>query len=264
MKLYISADVEGVTGVTHFDETELHKQDSKVHLEQMTAEVAAACEGALEAGAKEIWVKDAHDTGRNVLASKLPREVRLIRGWSGHPFMMLQELNETFHAVALIGYHARAGTSVSPLAHTLTGKIAHVKLNGIFASEFLIHAYAASSLRVPTIFVSGDKGLCEEVAQLNPHIGTVAVKEGVGGSTVSIHPSLATEQIKQGVKKALAGDVSRCLLDMPERFSLEVRYKDHPRAYLHGFFPGAKQEDAFTVRFESASYYEVMRFLLFA
>ena len=109
MKIYMSADIEGITGVTHWDETELSKAESVVPREQMTAEVVAACEGAIQAGATEIWLQDAHGTGRNIIAARLPQEVRLIRGWSGHPFEMLQELDDTFQGVILIGYHSRAG-----------------------------------------------------------------------------------------------------------------------------------------------------------
>ena len=94
MKIFISADIEGVTGVTHREETDLSKPEYALPREQMTAEVVAACEGAFEAGATEIWVKDAHDSGRNIIASKLPQEVRLIRGWAPDPLMMMQELNE--------------------------------------------------------------------------------------------------------------------------------------------------------------------------
>jgi D-amino peptidase len=263
MKIYLSADLEGVTGVTHWDETELHKEDSLAPREQMTAEVVAACEGAIQAGATEIWVKDAHDSGRNIIASKLPQEARLIRGWSGHPFMMVQELDDTFQAVVLIGYHARAGAAASPLAHTMTGNITHITINDRYTSEFLIHTYAAAFAHVPVVFVSGDKGLCDEVAQFNPHIETVAVKEGIGNSTVSIHPGLATARIRDGVKKALEGDVAQCQTPLPARFSVDVQYKDHFKAYLYGFFPGASQKAPSTVHFDSESYYEVMRFLLF-
>src|SRR5512136_2420739 len=129
MKIYISADIEGVTGVTHWDETDLGKAESSLFREQMTAEVAAACEGALQAGATEIWVKDAHDSARNIIAAKLPQEVRLSRGWSSHPFAMVQELDETFQAVMMIGYHSRAAGGTSPLAHTMTGSFAHILLN---------------------------------------------------------------------------------------------------------------------------------------
>src|SRR5512136_2717210 len=130
MKVYLSADIEGVTNVTHWDEADLHKDEFQAAREQMTAEVAAACEGALEAGATEIWVKDAHDSARNLIAARLPQATRLIRGWSGHPFMMAEELDHTFQGMLLVGYHARAASGLSPLAHTLTGGFVRMLING--------------------------------------------------------------------------------------------------------------------------------------
>ena len=263
MKIYISADIEGVTGVTHWDETDLGKSESGTFREQMTAEVLAACEGALQAGAREIWVKDAHDSARNIIASRLPQAAKLIRGWSGHPFIMVQELNESFEALVLIGYHSRSGAGSSPLAHTLTGHISHMTINERPASEFLIHTYAAGFVKVPVVFVSGDQGLCNEIAQFNSHIGTVAVKEGIGNSTVSLHPDLAVTKIRDGVAKALQGDRSLCQVTLPAHFSVEIQYSRTHEAYHFGFYPGATQIDAGTIRFETDSYYEVMRFLLF-
>ena len=264
MKVYISADIEGVTGVTHWDETELNKADYAPFREQMTAEVAAACEGALEAGATEIWVKDAHDSARNLIASRLPKEVKLIRGWSGHPFIMVQELDHSFDAALLIGYHSRAGAGTSPLAHTMTGMLARVSINDRPASEFLLHTYAAASVGVPVVFVSGDQGLCDEIGGFNAHIGTVAVKEGIGNSTVSLHPEVAAARIKEGAEKALRGDLAQCKVEMPKHFVMEIQYRRPYDAYRNGFYPGAVQTDETTVRFESDSYYEVMRFVLFA
>ena len=141
MKIYISADIEGVTGVTHMEETLKNKADYDEFQEQMTAEVLAACNGALKAGAKEIYIKDAHDTGRNLIASKLPEQVKLIREWSQHPYCMMQELDDTFDAVIMIGYHSAAASQNSPLAHTLTEKYSSIKINAKPASEFLINAY---------------------------------------------------------------------------------------------------------------------------
>jgi D-amino peptidase len=159
MKVFISADIEGVTGVTHWDETDTGKPESMVPREQLTAEVVAACEGALQSGAKEVWVKDAHCTARNIIASKLPQEVKLIRGWSGHPFEMMQELDETFQAVLLVGYHSRAGQNTSPLAHMISSECLRlIRLNEVDVSEFLINAFTASSQRVPVAFVSGEGG----------------------------------------------------------------------------------------------------------
>ena len=117
MKVYISADIEGITGTTHWDETDKAKADYTEFRQQMTAEVAAACEGALKAGVNEIWVKDAHDSARNIIAAQLPPETRLNRGWSGHPYFMMDRLDSTFQAVVMIGYHSRAGSGASPLAH---------------------------------------------------------------------------------------------------------------------------------------------------
>ena len=264
MKVYISADIEGVTGATHWDETDLAKADYAPFREQMTAEVAAACEGALQAGATEIWVKDAHDTARNILAAKLPREARLIRGWGMSPLMMVQELDETFQAVMMIGYHSRAGAGSSPLAHTMTGGFAHVRLNDRYASEFLIHAYAAAALRVPVALVSGDRGLCDEAMDLNPHIATVAVKEGIGSSTVNIHPGLAVDRIRDGAAQALQGNLALAQVALPDHFVLELGFRDHAKAHHFGFYPGARQVDPLTVQLEADGYFDVLRALMFA
>jgi len=264
MKIYISADIEGVTGVTHWDETDTSKADSAIPREQMTAEVVAACEGALQAGATEIWVKDAHDNGRNIIASKLPHEAKLIRAWAPHPLMMMQELDETFHAAMCIGYHSRAASNTSPLAHTMTGAYVRLTINGQDASEFLINTYSAAMFKVPMIFVSGDKGLCAEVASLNPKIETVAVKEGVGNSTINIHPELSLARIRDGAAKALKSDLSKCLVSLPPHFLVDVQFKQHSKAYNCSFYPGAKLKDPLTVHFEHNNYFEVLRFLFFA
>jgi D-amino peptidase len=135
MKVYISADIEGITGTTHWDEATQSKPDFREFQEQMTAEVAAACEGALRAGATEIMVKDAHASARNIIAAKLPREARLVRGWSGHPFSMVQYLDETFHALLMVGFHSSAGADTNPLAHTISGRVARCKINDRYASD---------------------------------------------------------------------------------------------------------------------------------
>jgi D-amino peptidase len=263
MKVYISADIEGITGTTHWDEATKSKPDFEEFQEQMTAEVAAACEGALSAGATEILVKDAHASARNIIAAKLPQEAKLVRGWSGHPFSMVQYLDETFHALLLVGYHSRAGMDTNPLAHTLSGRVARIKVNERYASEMLLHAYAAALVNVPLAFVAGDAGLCEEAVSLNRGITTVAVKQGGGGSTVSIHPHLAVERIREGVRKALKGDVSRCQIQLPARFSVEIEYRDHAQAYRASFFPGASQRSPHAIQFETDDYFEVLRLISF-
>ena len=119
MKIYISADIEGVTGITSWDEADLEHRANAEFRERMTAEVIAASEGALEAGASELLIKDSHATGRNLIAEDLPPEARLIRGWSGHPYGMVQGIDDSFAAAVFVGWHAAGGTGGNPLAHTL-------------------------------------------------------------------------------------------------------------------------------------------------
>ena len=99
IKVYVSADIEGVTGIAHWDEASRDHPAYREFQERMTTETASACQAAMTAGATEIVVKDAHGSGRNILAEQLPVPVRLIRGWSGHPYSMVQELDATFDAL---------------------------------------------------------------------------------------------------------------------------------------------------------------------
>lgn len=265
MKIYISADIEGITGITHWDETEKLKPDYQKFSKQMTDEVKAACEGAINAGADEIWIKDAHDSGRNIIAIDLPQIVRLVRGWSEHPYLMVQELDESFDALLMIGYHSFGGSSSNPLSHTLSsGALNYIKLNGEYASEFLIHGYAAAIMRVPVVFVSGDEGICKEVNKVNKNIKTVAVNKGVGNSVISIHPQLAVKKIKEGVKLILKGDVDKCKIELPDHFKVKLSFKNHVKAFKASFYPGIKQISSTNVVFETDNYFEVLRMLLFA
>lgn len=264
MKIYISADIEGTTGITNWDETEKSKADYSRFQEQMNREVKAACEGAIKAGANEIWINDAHDSGRNLNPSLFPKNTKIIRGWAGHPFSMVQELDNTFDAVLFTGYHSHGGSNNNPLAHTMNPyDVDYIKINGEYASEFTLHSYAAAYVRVPSVFISGDKGLCEDVRNFNENIRTVAVNEGVGASTISIHPDLAVEKIEREVEEALKGDLSLCKIELPEEFHLEIGYVSHTKAYRFSFYPGAKLVSPKVISFTSKDYFEVLRTVLF-
>jgi D-amino peptidase len=263
MKVYISADIEGVTNVTSADETEHGKPGHETACEQMTAEVAAACEGALLAGADEIWVKDAHDRANNLIPGRLPKPVRLIRGWSGHPLAMMQELDGSFDAAMTIGYHARARAGVSPLEHTFTGRASEIRVNDRPFSEFAFSAYAAAYHGVPTVLISGDEGICVEAAELCPGITAVPVKRGAGAATISIHPDVACERIRRAAETALAGDLPPRGISLPSRFSVDVVFRRHADAFAGSFYPGATLTDPSTVRFEADDFFEALRALRF-
>jgi D-amino peptidase len=263
MKIYISADIEGIAGITHWDEATKSHPDYQEFRAEMTAEVLAACAGAEAAGATEILIKDAHGSGRNIIASDLPDCARLIRGWSGSPLSMVQGLDASFDAVLMIGYHSKAGSDSNPLAHTLTGNTALMTLNGEVASEFLLHAYAAALFEVPVAFVSTDVGLAADITSINPNIHTLAVSEGIGASTVSIAPNFARSQIQTSVQAALSGDLTPCKLVLPKHFELEVHYQTPTAAYRTAHYPGAAHSGPRSIRFETDDYFDVLRCILF-
>jgi D-amino peptidase len=265
MKIFISADIEGVAGIMRWDEAQRTSPTYHPFREQMNREVAAACEGALAAGAEEILVKDAHGGANNLAGDKLPRPTQLIRGWSGHPFGMVQDLEARHTAALFVGYHARAGAGGNPLAHSFSSrKVAEIRLNGEPASEYLIHAHAAGLVGVPVVFVSGDATLCEEIKTQNPAVVTYATKSGEGPSQKSVHPEESVEAIRDATERALRGDLAAALLPPPEYSRLEIRYKEHAEAYRTSFYPGAKQVDPHTIALESESFFEILRALMFA
>lgn len=263
MKLYISADMEGTTGICSWIETEKGNTDYDRMAYQMTQEVKAVCEGATQAGCHEIVVKDAHDSARNIIPEQLPDNVILIREWAKNPFGMMAGLDESFDAVALTGYHAAAGTDGSPLAHTWDLQNEFIKINGELTSEFRINAYIAAYFHVPVVLVSGDKMLCEEAQALIPSITTVAVNEGIGKAVKAIHPHKALTLLQEGIMVALKGDLKTSIPKLPEHFTVELQFREHDRAFKGGFYPGAKQSGMKKVTFEADDYMEVLRFLYF-
>ena len=256
--------MEGVTGVTNWEEVDHNKPAYPQFQKQMSLEVAAACEGAIRAGAKEIFVKDAHYSGRNILPSYLPKRVKIIRGWSGHRYAMLQEIDSSFDAIMLIGYHAKAGSGGNPLAHTMSSsKIERIYLNDRAASELLLHGTIASKFRVPIIFVSGDSIICKEIENISPNTITHSTMQGVGDSTISIHPDLSLNIIKKKSEASFKGDLNKCLWAHPKKFKLIINYMKQADAYKAAQYPKARLVDSKSVSYENQNYENIMRFILF-
>ncbi len=262
MKVYISVDFEGITGSTSWESTNMGDFEYAPMAKEMTLEAVAACEGALAAGATEIYVKDAHETGRNMDISLFPKEVKIIRDWTCDPNSMIGGLDSSFDAVLYVGYHSPAGLNGSPLSHTMNRRNNYVKYNGRLASEFLIHAYAAAAMGVPSVFISGDKMLCDHVHEYDPQIETAAVKEGIGCATISASPLMAQQMIREGVEKALK-NISSCRLEVPETITMEICYKDHWNAKRASYYPGVKQIDACTVSYTTDSMDDLMAARMF-
>lgn len=263
MKVYISVDIEGVTGVTNWNETILGHSEHTWAAEQMTKETIAACEGAIEMGAKEIIVKDAHDSGRNIDITKLPREARVIRGWTSSPESMMAGIDESYDAVIFIGYHSGSGRNGNPLAHTMNHeKTAYIKINEEIASEFTINTFIAENYGVPVVFISGDEMICKESKDLVPNIETLAVKSGQGGATFNMHPDHACESIKDGVKKGLENS-RKCKIEPPQEFKVEIRFKEHKDANKARYYPGVKLVDDYIVEYIAKDVQELMTTRMF-
>lgn len=254
-KIFISADIEGAAGVTNWCETRYGGQGYEAACRQMTLETAAACRAAVDAG-YEVVVKDGHEDAMNIDAGMLPRGVRLIRGWASNPMAMMSGLDESFAGAIYIGYHSAAGTNTSPLKHTIEDYLFNwIKVNGVLMSEFGLNSLLADELKVPSLFLSGDKGICEEAEKIYPGIVTVATKEGVGNSTCSLHPEDAVEQIEAGVARSLSGAIS--VRPLEEKYTMEINFKDHQRARNASWYPGAESVDPFTVRYTAAGPFEL-------
>lgn len=258
MRVFISADIEGCAGVTLPMDTHRGEEGYEACARQMTREVLAACEAAHEAGAEEVIVKDGHGDAANLDMAAFPGYVTLIRGRSLHPMNMMFGLDEQTDAVIFIGYHAPAGDSGSPLSHTSTGATNFILLNGERMSEFLLNSYMAESMRIPCVFLSGDERICGIAREKIPAITTVATKRGIGGCTIGMAPAKAEEEIRKGVKRALSGDLQACRLALPGHFVYEPNYKDLKKCYQMSFYPGMKQSDERTLRFESDCYMDVV------
>lgn len=264
MKIFISADIEGITGITDWGEADKSHADNAEFRERMTAEVAVACEAAAASGATEILVKDAHWTGRNLLAERLPRPAQLLRGWSGHPYSMVQGLDRSFDAAMFIGWHSGGSRGGNPLAHTLSSSgLMGIRINGEWASEFRLHVWAAALEGVPVAYVSGDEALCEEVRAFDATIVTTPVARGFGAATLALHPADTRDAIRDGVRRALHRPLRMRAAVLPPRFDVQVVRKDARDAYRRAFYPGARLVDPMTIGYETDDWFEVLRLLQF-
>lgn len=263
MKIFISADIEGVNSITAWRETDAPNSEYLPFKKQMNTEVAHAVQGAVNAGANEVFVKDAHDSARNLDINLLPDQTILHRGWEGSPSSMMAGLDETYDAVLFVGYHSAAGDSGNTLSHTMNTRINYIKINGEIASEFTINALYASYLGVPIAFLSGDEALTKSVQNVNPNIKVVATKIGAHGATISKHPNITNKEIEDTVSMSLKEDLKTKLVPLPDKFKVEINFKYHADAYSSSFFPGCKLKDDFTVTYSSKNYYDVLVMMKF-
>jgi D-amino peptidase len=258
MKVFISADIEGIAYTVTHDEGRPGNAAYPMACEEMTRETLAAVAGAKKAGADEILIKDAHGSGMNIDPRQIPSGVSLERSWSGHPYLMVEGIDPSFDAALFVGYHSAAGGPGNPLSHTVSGQPAWIKLNGRYCSEFMLYSYACAEEKVPTVFLAGDKKLIEDDGGLHPALVTVAAKEGIGSMARIYSPADVEQRIREGVERALKTDLSRALIVPPKHYSCEIFFKEQWHAEKVKYFPGCKKIENHTIAFECDRIYDVL------
>jgi D-amino peptidase len=209
MKIFISADIEGVAGVV----LPLHGEPGNVEYEQarrlMTEEVNAAIEGAFAGGAAEVLVNDSHGPMINILPDQLDPRAELIRG-NIKPGGMFAGLDDSYSGAMCLGYHAAAAEH-GVLAHTTSSfAFAAIRLNGMAASEAMFYGAYAGAMGVPVILLSGDDVTERTCGGLFPGAEFVRVKTALGQRAArALSPHTARTLIRDGAERAVraAGQV---------------------------------------------------------
>lgn len=253
LKIFISVDMEGIAGVISGSECSPRGRDYDYFRELMTLETNAAIEGAIAAGATEIVVRDGHGSKTNIFPALLHKKAKLLRGSTDRPENMMLGIDETFDAVLFIGYHAKAGTKDGILAHTSSGNVIDLSINGISLPEAGYNALIAGLFNVPAVFLAGDNWICQQARDLFGEISTVETKVGMGSSELGLHPDVVRDKIRTEVTKALR-DLSPYQpykMKPPYMMVLQVKKEREP-------YPGAEKTGEGEFTFTSSDFLEIM------
>ncbi|MCL4425470.1 MAG: M55 family metallopeptidase [Firmicutes bacterium] len=249
MRIFISADLEGVSGVVHSEQTSRDGKEHQRARQLMTGEVNAAIEGALHGGATEVVVNDSHGTMRNLIPEDLHAAAQLITG-SPKQLSMMEGIDDTFNAVFFVGYHARM-TSPGVLSHTYFGRVVYrLKLNGIEVGETGLNAAIAGHYNVPVVLVTGDNVVVQEAQSLLGPIQGVVVKTALTRYAArGLHPTRAREAISRGAGEALKiiGSIPPYRLVRP--IEIELKFINSGMADVAELVPGVRRLDGVTTRF---------------
>ena len=258
LKVFISVDMEGVTGVVNADDARRTGKDYDYFRQTMTREANAAIEGALAAGATEIIVRDSHGSALNLLPEMLHRSAKLIRDWSGGPMSMMEGIDASYDAAIYVGYHAKAGTPDGVLDHTSSGDVTDISVNGVSMPETGYNALMAGYYDVPVVFVAGDKAVCDQARELLGTVETVAVKEGIGAAALNLHPEVARELIRAGVEKALQNLDDYKPYKLPAPYTMVLKLKTEQSIYEGALYPGAKRTGDWELTYVAQDVLELM------
>jgi D-amino peptidase len=264
LKLYISADMEGVVGAVSTAQLGPEGFEYQRFREFMTQEVNAAIDAAFAAGATEIVVSDSHGNAQNLLIEKLPKNILLVRGFP-RPLVMMQGIDETFDGVIFLGYHASTTNPEGVRAHTMSSaRLADIRLNNISMTEGGFNAAIAGHFNVPIIMVSGDDAAVKEITSLLGDIEGAIVKWNYGfHSAKTLMPEAAYSLIREKVTKAVGRikDFKPYKLKTPVQ--LDVRFKNYRPSEVLSYLSIVKRTDAHSIRFMGKDMIETSKFMEF-
>lgn len=264
MKVYICCDIEGVAGLSSWEEARTNQLGYQEAARQMSLEAAAAARGALSAGADVVIIEDGHGDGRNIDINLLPSGVQLIRGITHDLFGSTGAFDSSFDALVMIGFHDAASHDGNPTSHTIvSAKVASLYVNDEIWGEYEVSAYGAARIGVPTVFLSGDDATCKSAEKKIPGIITVSTKKGLGYSVLSKTPEDAVNEIELKTKEALCRSALPAVLEMPAEFKVEINYLHHYDAKNASHFPGVEQISPCSIRFVTNDFLEVLRLLYY-
>lgn len=219
MRIYISTDFEGVSGIVDWDQIIGDSADYQYGRGLLMDEVNAAIDGAISAGATEFVINDSHAGMRNLLPRELHGQATLISG-KYKPLYMMEGLDSQFDAVFFIGYHGSIGAETAILSHSYNPRaIWEARLNGQIVGESALNALVAAHHGVPISLVTGDAATAEEAEGIAPAAERVVVKESVSRfAATNLHPEVACARIRAGAMRA----VERAAEQRPPEFEGEV------------------------------------------
>ncbi len=195
MKIYIFADMEGISGICGTPMVSTAEGGAQYQLgrKNLTADINVCAKACFDAGADEVIVRDGHGNGYSVIWSELTEDVELVQGYT---HQVRFEAIEGCDGIILLGYHAMAGTPRAHLEHTFTSKdIQNMWLNGKRVGEFAIDAAIAGEYDVPVIMTSGCDKLCAEAKEFCPDVVTCQVKKSAGVQAAVLLPSARAHKL---------------------------------------------------------------------
>ncbi|MBV6458415.1 MAG: D-aminopeptidase [Fimbriimonadaceae bacterium] len=260
MKVYISADIEGISGLVAWSQCggPGDGYDWAFARRRLTADVNAAIRGARAGGAEEVLVKDSHGCMKNLLADELELNAELVSGLGAGRDGMMIGIDNSFDAALLIGYHAKAGTPQAVMEHSFTNTVHGMWIEDLEVGEIGMSAGIAGAYGVPVVMIASDKAGCREAADLLPDIATVETKEGIGRHLAKLHhPSAVERSIESAAREA----VRRCKAMSPWRPPLpapiRIRFTRVEFADSAARLPGVIRVDGYTVEAVAASFHEL-------